>query len=65
VEAVTRELLGRNIIADTAGFCVFRQQVANHLVQLLLCSDDLLVSMASAERAARLALELASNDYAG
>jgi len=45
VEAIARELVRRNIIAEGAGFRGLGQQVSDHVAQLLLRSGDLLVSM--------------------
>ena len=45
VEAVTREFIGRNVIADSAGPCAFDEQGSEEFGQLLLCSVDMLASM--------------------
>src|SRR3990172_2437620 len=45
VEAVARELVGRDIVADAPCLCRFGQQVSDHVAELLLRSGDLLVSM--------------------
>jgi len=45
VEAVARELVGRNIIPDAAGLSGFGQQFSDHLVKLVLRSCDLFASM--------------------
>jgi hypothetical protein len=45
VEAVARKLLGRHIIPEVAGLCALGQQISDHVLELLLRSGDLLVSM--------------------
>ena len=45
VEAVTRELVGRDIFPETAGLGGLGQQVSNEVAELLLCSGDVLTPM--------------------
>lgn len=45
VEAVTRQLVGRDILAKVAGLGALPQQFRNHVSEELLRSNDLLVSM--------------------
>jgi len=44
VQAVARELFGRDIIPEVAGCCALGQKVSDHVAELLLRSGDLLVS---------------------
>jgi hypothetical protein len=41
MEAVRRELLGRNILANMAGGSSFRQEVPDQVVHVLLCLGDM------------------------
>src|SRR6266496_2067342 len=45
VEAVARELVRRDIIAEVPGFCPLDQQVSDEIGELLLCAGDMLTSM--------------------
>jgi hypothetical protein len=45
VEAVARQLVGRDIVPDVAALCGPGQQVSDHGAELVLCPHDLLVAM--------------------
>jgi hypothetical protein len=45
VEAVRRQLAGRDVVTEDAGARTLSQQVPDHAVELLLCSDGPLVSV--------------------
>jgi SAM-dependent methyltransferase len=45
VQAVAREFVGTDIISDAAGLGSLGEQVSEHVAQVPLCSDDVLVRM--------------------
>jgi hypothetical protein len=45
MEAVARELVGRDILPDVAGLCALGQQVSDEVAELLPRSGDVLASM--------------------
>jgi hypothetical protein len=45
VEAVGRELAGRDVITQVASFRGFRDQLCDELMQLLVGSDDMVAAM--------------------
>ncbi|MEX0850237.1 MAG: hypothetical protein WD015_01925, partial [Gaiellaceae bacterium] len=45
MEAVARELVGRDIIPEVAGLCALAQQVSDEVAEVVLRSGDVLTSM--------------------